>query len=122
MVENENEKRRHVLTFHCGAMARVDALPVPQDTTGIRKSDLRDGMLRVCTWRSSVKGLRPVHSNGQPADCPGCPCPRAAGRRRYECFPPDYDAERDGKYANRRFKDFCVHVIACFPKTVNRET
>ena len=107
----------YLVTFHCGATMTVRSKPDPRKHKDARPADLRRGMFRVVTWsRGDPKpGGRPKTEEGLRVDCLGCRCRRKAGRQEYQCFPDDYEKEKDGKYAGKRFHDFAVRVVACFP-------
>ena len=118
------------ITFYCGAELVVETSPRQKKKYGDKpKSTARNGLLRVVVWNHcKAKGpfaneTRVNKPNGERADCHSCRgTRRLSGRCKYECFPLDYETEKDKAYAGKRFTEFCEHVIACFPKTVVKIT
>jgi hypothetical protein len=118
-----------MLTFHCGATMVVEDSPIltaemRREHADIKKSEMRGGCLRVVTWEHSRGNSRaadvthPRTHDGKAAMCLFCEHRRKAGRKEYEQFPDDYEEEQDRKYANKKFAEFCIRSVACFPRTV----
>ena len=99
---------KYRITFHCGATMEV--------------AEIYDDILSTrCTVWSMRKHLRPKMPDGHSASCLDCKgTRRASKRKRYECFPDDYEQEKDKAYAGKSMREVLQTVISCIPKNVER--